>query len=30
MPISPDRALTPARFAQGMIFDEYVAYTGRL
>src|SRR5215510_8573603 len=28
MPISPERALTPERFAQGMTFQDYVAYTG--
>jgi hypothetical protein len=28
MPISPERPLTAERFAQGMTFDEYVAYTG--
>ena len=27
MPLTPERALTPERFAQGMTFDEYVAYT---
>jgi len=27
MPPTPDRTLAPERFAQGMSFDEYVAYT---
>jgi hypothetical protein len=27
MPLTPERALTPERFAQGMTFHEYVAYT---
>jgi len=28
MPFTSERRLTPERFAQGMTFDEYVAYTG--